>query len=155
MSKIRIQTTDASHIEGLMRVVHETGLFPGDTLPEMLSAHLQGNPDERWLTCLLEGVAIGLCYARAEEFTDGTWNMLALAVLPEYQGNGIGADLVSALESGLVAEGVRILLVDTSGTDTFARTRAFYQNNGYEVEARIRDFWADGDDKITFRKRLK
>ena len=46
------------------------------------------------------------------------------------------------------------MIVDTSGTDDFAMTRKFYSQNGYEEEARIRDFWADGDDKVIFRKAL-
>ena len=46
------------------------------------------------------------------------------------------------------------MIVDTSGTEAFAETRAFYRKNGYTEEARIRDYWADGDDKITFRKPL-
>lgn len=155
MRKTLIQATDASHIEELKQVVDETGLFPADMLPGMLSAYLEGIHSERWLTYLLDDVAIGLCYARSEELTDGTWNMLALGVLPAYQGNGVGANLVSALEDCLTSDGARILLVDTSGTDAFSRTRAFYVKNGYSEEARIRDYWADEDDKITFRKRLK
>jgi hypothetical protein len=42
------------------------------------------------------------------------------------------------------------LIADTSGTDDFAPTRAFYRKNGYAEEARIRDFWAKGDDKVVF-----
>jgi energy-coupling factor transporter ATP-binding protein EcfA2 len=47
-----------------------------------------------------------------------------------------------------------LLLADTSGTAAFSRTRAFYREIGYLEEARIRDFWADGDDKVVFSKRL-
>lgn len=155
MSELLIQSSDTSHIEGLKKVADEAGLFPAQMLPRMLSGHLEGSPNERWLTCLLDGRVIGLCYARSEELTDGTWNMLALGVLPAYQGNGVGTKIVSAIEGCLRSEGGRMLLVDTSGTAAFARTRTFYIKNGYEQEAVIRDYWADDDDKITFRKRLK
>jgi hypothetical protein len=37
---------------------------------------------------------------------------------------------------------------------TFERTRAFYAKNGYDQEARIRDFYKSGEDKIVFRKAL-
>jgi len=80
--------------------------------------------------------------------------MLALAVHPHVQGKGYGAALVRAAEAHLREAGHRILIVDTSGTDDFAQTRAFYAHLGYAEEARIRDFWADGDDKVTFRKAL-
>ncbi|CAN0589115.1 unnamed protein product [Ectocarpus sp. 12 AP-2014] len=49
---------------------------------------------------------------------------------------------------------VRVLLVETSGNAGFARTRAFYAQAGYEEEARIREFYAAGEDKIIFRKAL-
>jgi len=46
------------------------------------------------------------------------------------------------------------LIANTSGVDEFAQTRAFYFKNGYAEEARIRDFWDAGDDKIVFWKSL-
>jgi len=80
--------------------------------------------------------------------------MLALALRPDLQGKGLGATLVKAVEQHLRAQQQRILIVDTSGADAFAQARKFYAQNGYEEEARIRDFWAKGDDKVIFRKAL-
>lgn len=42
----------------------------------------------------------------------------------------------------------------TSGLASFERTRAFYRKCGYDEEARIRDFYRAGDDKIVYRKAL-
>ena len=47
-----------------------------------------------------------------------------------------------------------MLLLETSGLPEFARTRAFYRTNGYDEEARIREFYAAGEDKVVFRKAL-
>ena len=66
----------------------------------------------------------------------------------------MGAALRHAAEQHLKEIGQRILIVDTSGTDDFALTRKCCAQNGYEEEARIRDFWAEGDDKVIFRKAL-
>jgi len=61
---------------------------------------------------------------------------------------------MAAVERELAAQDIRLLLVDTSGTEAFARTRRFYQQLGYRREAVIRDYWATGDDKVTFAKPL-
>ena len=154
MTKPIIKPTSSEDIAGLTAVLDGTGLFPSEMLPEMLAPSLAGETEAFWLTCHYDGEAVGLCYTVPEELADGTWNMLALAVRPDLQGNGLGAALVAAAEQRLTEMGQRILLVDTSGTDGFALTRSFYAKIGYEEEARIRDFWADGDDKVIFRKAL-
>ena len=86
--------------------------------------------------------------------TEGTWNALLLAVRPDRQGKGLGAALMNDIEQTLARREERILLVETSGLDAFERTRNFYRKNGYEEEARIREFYAEGEDKIVFRKAL-
>ena len=102
----------------------------------------------------MDGLACGFCYAEPETLADGTWNMLAIAVHPDAQGKGCGAELCAALEATLGARGQRVLIAETSGTDEFAGTRAFYARAGYTEEARIRDFWGPGDDKVVFWKSL-
>ncbi len=150
-----IRPTQHQDITALQEVLNGTGLFPGEMLPDMLSGYLSNaeSPDI-WLTCEADGTPIGFCYAVPEAFAEGTWNMLAIAVLPTRQGGGCGRAITKHLEAHLKARGERILLVDTSGTEAFAQTRAFYRKNGYTEEARIRDFWAAGDDKVVFWKSL-
>ena len=147
-----IKATSTDDIAGLQAVLDGTELFPSEMLPDMLAPSLAGKTEAFWLTCHSDGEAVGLCYTAPEELADGTWNMLALAVRPDLHGKRLGAALVHAAERQLRDKGQRILIVDTSGTDDFAMTRKFYSQNGYEEEARIRDFWADGDDKVIFRK---
>ena len=121
----------------------------------MLSGFLAGDGSESvWMTAEEDGSAIGFCFASPEALTEGTWNMLAIAVLPAKQGRGAGGAIVAALEKHLAEQGNRVLIADTSGKDDFAQTREFYRKNGYAEEARIRDFWATGDDKIVFWKAL-
>jgi ribosomal protein S18 acetylase RimI-like enzyme len=40
------------------------------------------------------------------------------------------------------------------GLDDFKDTRNFYETRGYVREAIIRDYWADGDDKVIYWKSL-
>lgn len=62
---------------------------------------------------------------------------------------------MSHIEDHLAARKQRVLIVETSGTDALARTREFYRLCQYDQESRIRDFYEDGDDKVTFRKALQ
>ncbi|MGB0389421.1 MAG: hypothetical protein ACPGWR_31765 [Ardenticatenaceae bacterium] len=58
------------------------------------------------------------------------------------------------IEQTLAAYEKPVLLVKTSGVVSFERTWAFYRKYGYEQEARIREFYQVGEDKIVFRKSL-
>lgn len=154
MTKPTIKPTAKTDIPALQKVLDKTQLFPSEMLPDMLAAFLAGTSGDLWLTSHLDHTATGFCYCTPEDFAPGTWNMRAIAVHPNAQGHGIGAGLLQAAEHALGAREGRILIVDTSGTEAFALTRKFYGKNGYEEEARIRDFWAESDDKVTFRKAL-
>lgn len=150
-----IRPTRHDDIAALQAVLDGTELFPSEMLPDMVGGFLAGGEDsDIWLTCETEGRAVGFCYAVPEALADGAWNMLAIAVLPDEQGHGLGGAIVGQLEAMLREREQRILIADTSGADDFAPTRAFYRKQGYAEEARIRDFWAEGDDKIVFWKSL-
>lgn len=154
MTEPIIQRTTRGDIPSLENVVDETGLFPSQMLPEMLEPTLAGTTEAFWLTCHLDARATGLCYVVPEQFAAGTWNMLALGVQPNHQGKGLGKALVRAAEQYLSERRQRVLIVETSGTERFETAREFYVRIGFDLEARIRDFWAEGDDKVIFRKAL-
>ena len=122
---------------------------------ELLAGYLDGSlgPDHVWVTDDDDG-PVGVAYYAPERMTDGTWNLYMIAVHPARQGQGRGAALVRHVEEALAARGGRVLIVETSGLGSFERTRAFYRKCGYDDEARIRDFYKAGDDKIVFRKAL-
>jgi ribosomal protein S18 acetylase RimI-like enzyme len=151
---LTITPTRADDIPALGQILDQTELFPSEMLKEMLMPALDGSHPALWLTAHLDGSAIGFSYTEPEMLAEGAWNMLAIAIAPDHQGKGHGADLVRATEAQLRQNAQRLLIVETSGLAAYAATRRFYDTAGYDQEARIRDFWADGDDKVIFRKRL-
>lgn len=152
---MNIRPMKAADLVALKTVVDDTELFPSEMLPDMAAGYFAGEEvQDIWLTCEREGQPIGLCYTVPEQLADGAWNMLAICVSPALQGSGAGGAMTAHLETMLREKGARLLLADTSGTDTFAATRKFYAAKGYTEEARIRDFWEAGDDKVTFTKAL-
>ncbi|MEM9568294.1 MAG: N-acetyltransferase, partial [Cyanobacteria bacterium P01_E01_bin.34] len=84
----------------------------------------------------------------------GTWNILMLIVHPDYQRQGYGSALTYNVESTLAAQGARLVIVETSSRHEFEPARIFYGKCGYTEEARVRNFYASGDDKIVFCKDL-
>lgn len=139
-------------IDTLGAIAEATDLFPATMLPDMIDGYLTGGPD-RWLVAE-DGAPVAFCFLSPERMTENTWNMLALAVRPDRQGQGIGAALVAAAEEALRDAGGRILIVETAGTEDFARTRAFYAGLDYAEQGRVTDFYLDGWDKVIFWKRL-
>jgi ribosomal protein S18 acetylase RimI-like enzyme len=85
------------------------------------------------------------------------WNLYFIAVHPSQQGNGIGGTLTNHVERHLQQAGpdtAQVLIVETSSTDQYARTREFYPKQGYVEEARIRRFYGPDDDKVVYWKPL-
>jgi ribosomal protein S18 acetylase RimI-like enzyme len=97
---------------------------------------------------------VSVAHVAPERMSDRTWNLYLMAIHPNHQKQGRGAELLRYVEQMLAKCGERMLLVETTGADDFQYVRAFYRNRGYEEEARIRDFYTDGFDKIVFRKLL-
>lgn len=142
----------------VMTLADATGLFQPnelEVLGEVLADYLGGDPDRDhfWLADD-EGGLVGTAYCVPEPMAYGIWNLLFIAVRPDLQGQGHGSALLLYVEQALRERGVRLLLVETSGLGTFEQTRAFYRKHGYDEEARIRDYYRAGDDKVIFRKAL-
>lgn len=120
----------------------------------MISGYREKASKDIWFVAECNGAVVSFGFCEPERATEGTWNLLAIAVAPPYQGQGIGADMMAYIERELSDRNQRVLLVETMGTEAFARTRQFYKNCGYTEEARIREFYEAGGDKIVFWKHL-
>lgn len=154
MKNASIRPLRRDDLQRVGKIVEATDMFPADMLDGMTSPFFE-NPDseQRWV--VHDDAAIdGVAYYVPEQLTEGTWNLLLIAVDPASQSKGIGSALMGWVEAELGLRGQRLLLVETSGKAEFEKTRQFYDRLGYEREARIRDYYASGDDKIVFRRLL-
>lgn len=154
-----IRLTTPSDTNKLLALADATGLFEPNQIEElaqMLDQHFSDESDSEglWFTDD-DNEPVGVAYVAPERMTEGTWNLYLIAIHPDYQKQGHGAALLRHIEQMLAKRGERVLLVETSGLEDFEYVRAFYQKSGYEEEARIREFYKAGDDKIIFRKALK
>ena len=157
---IRVPTAD--DVGPIKQLALDTDMFGFDEVgffDELLAGFVDGSlADNQWLVIEgADGRVDGAAYYAPEPFSDRMWNLYFLAVSPERQGRGLGATLVHTVEEELRRCGghiARVLIVETSSTDRYARTRTFYRSLGYDEEARIRQFYGPADDKVVFWKSL-
>lgn len=156
MNTSYLQKVEKSHIEGLKEVLDSSELFPSEYLEEMISDFFNNSDSEDiWFTYLLNNRPIALGYCAPEKFTNGTYNLYAIAVHAAYQGKGIGKEMMSYIEKLLLEAGKRVLIVETSSQPRYDNTRAFYHKIGYTAQAVLPHFWDEGDDKVIFYKKLQ
>lgn len=98
----------------------------------------------------LEGFA---CYGPIPG-SETSWDLYWIAVQPELQGKGLGADLLRRIETAIGRAGGRQVFIDTSSSPVYASTRAFYLRQGYHLAAELGDFYREGDGKAIYAKVL-
>jgi ribosomal protein S18 acetylase RimI-like enzyme len=151
-----IRETIAGDSAALLAIVERSDQFDANGLAhvkETLVNYLEGKSEDLWFTAD-DGEPVGVAYCAPEPVTDGTWNLLMLWTRHDRHGQGHGSALVSHVEKILIERGVRLLIVETSGSAAFETARAFYDRCGFTQEARIQNFFAAGDDKIVYTKPL-
>ncbi|KAL3920653.1 MAG: hypothetical protein SGILL_003152 [Bacillariaceae sp.] len=154
---ISIRDATSNDLANLKQVIDSSELFPSEMLDDMIAGYLAGTEDCLWLTADDDNddTQTLIAYCAPEKMTEGTWNLYLIAVHKNKQGTGIGTQALQHLQEQLVAKKqARVLLVETSGLDEFAQTRKFYLKNGFVEEARIRDFYKQGENKVVYWKSL-
>jgi ribosomal protein S18 acetylase RimI-like enzyme len=86
--------------------------------------------------------------------TISSYDLYWIAVDPDHQRNGIGRGLIAAVQSRVLAVGGDRIYIDTSGKDQYSPTRKFYERSGFACDARLKDFYGPGDDRVIYAKIL-
>lgn len=123
---------------------------------ELLDSVLN-NPEQQDYEVIVAEVAdqvAGYVLFGAVPLTQGNYDLYWIATDPELHGQGFGRQLMTETEGRLQTRGARMLCLETSSQEFYQRTRRFYEQGGYQEEARIRDFYRPGDDRITYVKRF-
>jgi len=154
-----IRPTQADDTPVLLTLAQATGVFKPheiEALKEVLDDYHAENHrlGHRSVSYEQEGQVIGFAYYAPAAMTDRTWYLYWIAVSRQIQARGVGGKLLHHTEEDIQKAGGRILLIETSSLPHYDLTRRFYLKHGYDQEAVLRDFYADGDDMVVFRKRL-
>ncbi|WP_420012814.1 GNAT family N-acetyltransferase [Tateyamaria sp.] len=139
----------ASDIPFLAAIAEET-LFPGEMMAGMIAPTLNGEGDDIWRVVTRGTDVVGFAFAQPEAMTEATWNVRAIAVVPDLHGAGAGTVLIKAMEDALSA--ARLIVIDTTESPEQGRARRFYAARGYTHVATIPAFFGPDEDKVTFTK---
>lgn len=136
--------------QGILAVTAKIDIFTDeekDTVRELWDDREKGY---NFLVAREGGQIVGFSCHGERGLTEGTYDLFWIAVDPSARRLGAGKALMRATESEVQKRGGRLLVVETSGLEKYASTRAFYESVGYEKEAVIRDFYKVGDDLVIY-----
>jgi len=154
--KVKIVSAAFNHVPFIKKIIDSVALFPSEYIDGMMNDFFTNTHTlDHWLCALIEEVPVAVAYFAPEKLTEGTYNLYLIAVDKEFHGNGLGTQLLKNVEEILKESGHRVLIVETSGLNEFEQTRNFYEKCAFHKEAKIRDFYKEGEDKIIFWKKLK
>lgn len=150
----------ASDAAAVRRLIHDTGFFRPDEVDvavELVEERLAKGDASGYRFLMLDESASSLagyvCYGPIA-CTVGAFDLYWIAVSPSHQGRGLGRALLTAAEERIRSDGGRRVYIETSSQPKYEPTRRFYDACGYTIDATLRDFYAPGDDKLIFCRRL-
>lgn len=152
-----IRPTIPADVGRLVNLTAATGFFKPheiDALRGVLDAYIADETGHACYASEGDGGIDGYVYVDEADMADRTWYVWWIAVDPSTQGRGLGRELLRFAEDETRGRGGRVMFIETSGLPIYEPTRRFYLRNGYDQEAVLRDYYADGDDLVAFRKRL-
>ena len=101
-----------------------------------------------------EGSVQGYYCIGPTPMTQSTFDLYWIAVHPRLHKKRIGHELLEHCEAQVKSMGGNLMIVETSSQPNYEPTRRFYSRHQYSEEARIRDYYAQGDDLIIYSKHI-
>ncbi len=141
-------------------MIVETGVFTReevDVAMELIDLVLGNDRQKDYqIVCAVDSqdTPIGyICYGPAP-MTRGTFDLYWIVIDPSAQGQKIGSMLLKYLEEEVKRLGGRLILVDTSSIPSYEKAQKFYLKKGFQEVARIADYYWEGNDRITYCKKM-
>jgi ribosomal protein S18 acetylase RimI-like enzyme len=156
VTDIRVGPLSAAHRSQVEDIVRATGVFSEEEVGVALEVFDLGTvqSDYELLGAFHGECLVGYACFGPTPSTDHTYDLYWIAVHPSAQRSGVGATLMTEAERELGARRARLVIIETSSRDDYAPTRRFYEKRGYVEAARLRDFYAPGDDRLVLSKRF-
>ena len=154
-----IRRTEAPDRDPILAFLEASGFFRPEEIAiarEVLDEAVAKGPTGHYqsFTAETDAKAVGwVCFGRTP-CTVSTFDIYWVATVSAYRGKGVGKALMAHAEKLILQNGGKLVIVETSGQALYQFTRGFYVRLGYTEQARVPDFYAAGDDKIIYARRL-
>lgn len=147
--------------DAIRRIVASTGFFrPAevDVAVELPTERLTKGEPSGYHFVLADddaGALVGYACFGPIACTVDSFDLYWIAVDAARQGRGLGRLVMREAERRIHQMGGRRVYIETSSQPLYEPTRRFYLAAGYAEEARLRDFYTAGDDKVIYVRRLE
>jgi len=148
-----------SDIERVREIVESTKFFYNheiDIAAELVAERLEDGESTGYFFVFaeLDGVTVAYSCFGPILMSQTSFDLYWIAAHNDYRGKGIGRIVLEETCRRAKAMGCSIIIAETSGLPHYAPTRSFYISNNFELEATLKDFYAMGDDKLFYTKRI-
>ncbi|MBM4308627.1 MAG: GNAT family N-acetyltransferase [Deltaproteobacteria bacterium] len=144
----------------LRRMVIETGVFTDEEVSvamELIDIVIgDKNQKDYQIVCAVDGQdePIGyVCYGPVP-MTRGAFDLYWIVIDPKIQGQKIGSELLNYMEEEVRGLKGRMILADTSSIPSYEKANGFYLKREFKEVARIADYYWEGNDRITYCKKI-
>ncbi len=143
--------------EAVRTIAAATDMFNAGELAiakELVEERIARGPESgyEFIFAELAGRMVGYaCFGPIPGSTD-RWDLYWIAVRPDAQRGGIGAEIMKRAEAAMAGLGAKRIYLDTEDTEPYSPTRAFYRKMGYRKVAELPDFYDAGKGKTIFMK---
>lgn len=158
MSTLRSDVT-ADDVKAIRHMVKDSGVFSPeeiDVAEELAEDRFKLGKKSHYHFLLADNasaLAGYTCFGRIP-LTQERYDLYWIVVDKSAQQQGLASKLMTETEAAIRKLGGKAIYAETSSRAVYAPAIAFYCKHGFIEAARLKNFYADGDDKLTFGKFL-
>ncbi len=159
MKNTKIRKMREEDKDQVLKILKSTAVFSEAEIiiaEELIDSYLKNTRQKDYVIYVSEAdkqrVSGYVCFGPTP-CTENTYDIYWIAVDPTVQGRGLGGEILRFAEDKISKLGGRMIVVETSSSSKYKKTRDFYLAKQYHISAKIKDFYRERDDKIIFIKK--
>ncbi len=146
-------------IKSIREICESSGFFHDfevDVAVELVEERLEHGLDSEYYFVFAEidGRTVGYTCFGPIACTKHSFDLFWIATHNDFRGKGIGKKLLEETYKCIRELGGIGLYAETSAKEQYISTQKFYDSCGFFMEARNKDFYDVGDDRLIYVKRL-